>query len=684
MHNIFKAKTKMRRHLKVKTWATHLAATSLLLMAGTAHAQIGGPNSNSSATQTPGAKKESKAKAPASVTQHFEKQGIAVDFEVKSTPEAKGQNPGLVAGSDATITFRLSDARTNSPVTGLHPNGWINSSRTGRAASEAECKDQIKYLSGGLLSARAEIDLNNYLVLTLNHDNTVTFINPLVSFSKTKLESLLTLPGAGADWVLSKTKELLYVTVPEQSAVVVIDTQTRKILGQVSTGEKTRPMRIQLQPDGRFLWVGLDGSPKVAVIDTKTGKLSATIAVGDGLHNITFTPDSRFAYITNSVAGTVSAIDTNALSKVADVTVAKTPVAVAYSSASGLLYVASVNGETISVIDPAKQQVVGNIQIGRGVVALRFEPKGRYGFAVNQVESTVSVIDASTNKLIGATPVTKEPDQVVFTEDYAYIRGLASEKFSLIELREVAGGKLSPVDVQGGQHPATDSPADINIADMIAPTPEGNGAMIANAADGMFYYYTEGMMAPMGSFSNYKRRPRALLILDRSLTEVAPGVYSAPIKLTKAGSFDVPFLIDQPQLTNCFQLSVAESPNKQAELASTAIQIEPLFKGAQFKAGEAVKIRFKITDSVTHKPVTKLDDVRVLAFEPPGVWQQRQWAKDAGNGIYEIEQVFPHDGIFNMMIEVTSRGIDFSSQPLTAVTVVNNAQSGTTKTANNQ
>jgi YVTN family beta-propeller protein len=680
MHNIFNVKTKMRRTFKVKTWTTHLAATSLLLMAGAAHAQIGGPHNTTQ--RAADAQKESKVKAPSSVTQHFEKQGIAVDFSVTATSEAKGQ--GLVAGSDATVTFRLSDARTNSPVTGLHPNGWINSSSTGRAPSETECKDQIKYLSGGLLSARADIDLNNYLVLTLNHDNTVTFINPLVSFSKTKLESLVTLPGTGADWVLSKKKELLYITLPEQSAVVIIDTQTRKIVGQVSTGEKTKPMRIQLQPDGRFLWVGLDGSPKVAVIDSKTFKLAATIAVGDGLHNITFTPDSRLAYITNSVAGTVSAVETNALSKVADVSVAKTPVAVAYSSASGLIYVASVNGETVSVIDPVKQQVVGNIQIGRGIVALRFEPKGRYGFAVNQVESTVSVIDASTNKLVGATPVTKEPDQVVFTEDYAYIRGLASEKFSLIELREVPGGKISTVDVQGGQRPATDVPEDIGVADMIAPTPEGNGAMIANAADGMFYYYTEGMMAPMGSFDNYKRRARALLILDRSLSEVAPGVYSAPIKLTKAGSFDVPFLIDQPQLTTCFQMSIGESPNKDSELASTAIQIEPLFKGAQFKSGEAVKIRFKITDSVTHKPVLKLGDVRVLAFEPPGIWQQRQWAKDAGNGIYEIEQVFPHDGVFNMMIEVSSRGIDFSSQPLTAVMVVNNASSGTTKTANNQ
>jgi YVTN family beta-propeller protein len=680
MHNTSNAKTMMRRTFKAKTWITSLAATSLLLMAGTAHAQIGGPRNTTPAADD---KQKSTAKAPESFQQRFEKQGIAVDFQVKALPDEKGQNQGLVAGSDATVTFRLSDARTGSPVTGLHPNSWINSSRLDHLPNEAECKDQIKVLSGGLLSARADIDLNSYVVLTINHDNTISVINPLVSFSKTKLESLITLPSTGADWALSKKKEMLYVTLPEQSTVAVIDTQTRKIVSQLITGEKTKPTRIQLQPDGRYLWVGLDGSPKVAVIDTKTNKLVSSVAVGDGLHNITFTADSRLAYITNSVSGTVTAVDTNTLSKVADLNVAKTPVAVAYSSASGLIYAASVNGETVSVIDPAKQQVVANIQVGRGVVALRFEPKGRYGFAVNQVESTVSVIDASTNTLIGKSSVVKEPDQVVFTSGYAYIRGLASEKFSLIELDDVTSGKFSTIDVQGGQRPATDVPADIGVADMIAPVPEGNGAMIANAADGMFYYYTEGMMAPMGSFSNYKRRPRALLILDRSLSEVSPGVYSTPVKLTKSGSFVVPFLVNQPQLANCFQLSVAESPNRE-NVARTAIQIEPLFKGAQFKPGETVKIRFKITDPATSQPVTGLEDVRVLAFEPPGLWQQRQWAKEAGKGIYEIEQVFPHDGIFNMMIEVSSRGTDFSSLPYTTVTVAGNAQSGKTKVANNQ
>ena len=64
-------------------------------------------------------------------------------------------------------------------------------------------------------------------------------------------------------------------------------------------------MRIALQPDGRYVW-RLDGSPQVAVIDTASNKLAATVPVGAGLHNIAFTSDSLMAFVTNSAADTVS------------------------------------------------------------------------------------------------------------------------------------------------------------------------------------------------------------------------------------------------------------------------------------------------------------------------------------------------------------------------------------------
>ncbi len=635
----------------------------------TAQAQVVGPQQRTVRTGNKAKNANAGAKAPAAVTQRFEKDGVVVNYSIQTRPSEKGKVEGLVAGADAVVTFRVNDARTGQPITGLHPNAWINARRAEQPPNEAECKDRIRTFMGGLLSARADIDLNTYLMFTLNHDNTVSVINPQISFSKTKLENIILLPGPGADWALSQSKEFLYLTLPEQSAIGVINTITRKLTTTIPVGEKTKPMRIALQPDGRYVWAGLDNSPLVAIVDTASNKLVTTITVGAGLHNLSFTPDSLLAFVTNSAADTVSVIDTKKLEKVADISVGKTPVPVAYSSQSRLVYVAAINGASVTAIDPVKQKTVATIPTKRGVVALRFEPAGRFAFLVNQVESTISVLDASTNTIVGATPVVKAPDQVTFTQRYAYVRGTGSEKFSLIDLAGIQKGALSPVDIVAGRLPASSLPAEIGVADMIAPTPEGNAAMIANTPDQMIYYYVEGMMAPMGTLSNYKRRPHALMLIDRSLDEVAPGVYSTPFKLTRAGRFDVPFIIDQPRIVNCFQLDVGESPDGTKTLAGASIAVEALFKGQRFKAQNTIPLRFKITDPLTKQPIAGLADVQVLVFEPPGIWQQRHYAKEVEAGVYEIQQSFPRDGSYNVMVSVSSRGVAYADLPFTTVAV---------------
>lgn len=653
---------------------------SLLLspLAPAASAQVGGPKDMKPRTIGEKAKNEkteaakaATAKVPGSVSQEVEREGIKVAFSMKSLPDDNGEDSGLIAGANAEATFRVTDARTGQPVTGLRPNAWVSSRVSEQAAGEVECKDKIRSFMGGLLSARAEVDLTSYLLLTINHDNTISVINPQVAFSKTKLESLIVLPGPGADWVLSKDKQFLYVTLPEQSAVGVINTTTKKLVGTIPVSEKTRPVRVAIQPDGRYVWVGLDGSPSVAVLDAATNKLAATLTAGAGWHQIAFTSDGRFAYVTNSEADTVSAFDTTTLTKVGDIKVGKTPVPVASSSASRLVYVAALNGNTVSAIDPATQKVVADIPVGRGVVALEFEPKGRFGFAVNQKESTVSVFDSATNSVVGSTTVAKGPDQITFTKRFAYVRGTGSEKFTLIEMTDLAEGKLSAVDVQAGQEAASKSPSEIGVADMIVPTPEGNSAIIANAPDAMIYYYVEGMMAPMGTIRNYKRRPRALMLLDRGLSEVAPGVYSASLTVPSAGRFDIPLLVDQPRIVKCFGLEVAESPDGPKSRPGSSVSVEAAFKGQRFEPGKAATLKFKIKDSVTGQPIKGLKDVQVLVFEPPGVWHQRSRAAETEDGVYEVTQVFPSVALYNVMVGIASRGVTFADLPLTIVPVIN-------------
>jgi YVTN family beta-propeller protein len=609
-----------------------------------------------------------------SISQRYEKEGIVVEFSINSIKGDDGKDPGLVAGADAAVSFRVTDKSTGQPVRGLRPNAWLSMREAGHAPNEAECKDRIRSFMSGTLSTRADIDLNSYSMLTLNHDNTVTFINPQISFNATKLESIVMLPGEGLDWALSKNGDFLYVTMPARSAVAVVNTITRKLVGTIPTSEKSKPTRIAIQPDGRYAWVGLDDSPLVAVIDTATNKLAATVTVGAGLHNIAFTSDSRFAYVTNSAADTVTAIDAKTLSKIADIAVGKTPVPVAFSRAGNAVYVASINGGTVAVISPGNQQVVRTIPLKRGVVALRFDPSGRYGFAVNQIESVVSIIDASTNSVIAQGDVVKGPDQVTFTSLYAYVRGTESEKFSLIEMSQAKKGTFAPVNIQAGRLVPSTSAQDIGVADMIQPTPEGNAVMIANAPDQMIYYYVEGMMVPMGTFQNYKRRPRGLMLIDRSLTETAPGIYSSPVKLKSAGLFDVPMFFDQPRISNCFEARVGDSPMSEKIKAQASTIVEPLFKGNQYSLAGPVSLRFKISDSITRQAISGLRDVQVLIFEPPGIWQERVWAKEVSAGVYEVTELFPHEGYFRVMTQIESRGIRYASLPFTNVSVLNEAK----------
>ena len=662
-----------KKMVRSRVFAGSQLLVMALLVVGPANAQTEAGKDKPVFKNTP-ALPSANAAPVSSITQRYENQGILVEFSINAVKGDSGNDSGLVAGADATVSFRVTDKNTGQPIRGLRPSAWLSGRAAEHAPNEAECKDSIRTLMTGRLSARADIDLNAYSMLTLNHDNTITFINPQIAFNVTKLESIIPLPGPGLDWVLSKNGDFLYVTLPSQSSVAVIDTMTRKLTGTISTGDKTRPARLAIQPDGRYVWIGLDDSPSVAVIDTSTNKLAGVAPAGAGLHNIAFTPDSRFAYVTNSAADTVTAFDTRTRSKIADIAVGKTPAPIAFSSAGNAVYVASINGGTVAVISPRTQQVVKTIQIKRGVVALRFDRSGRYGFAVNQIESIVSVIDAATNGVIAEGEVVKGPDQVTFTNSYAYVRGTESERFSLIELNEVKKGKFAPVNIQAGSLPPSASPQDIGVADMIQPTPDGTSVIIANAADQMSYYYVEGMMVPMGTFQNYKRKPRGLMLIDRSLRETAPGIYSSTVKLKNGGLFDVPVIFDQPRIINCFEARVGDSPLAEKIKAHASTLIEPLFKGQRYDPAAAVTLKFKISDSITHQPISGLKDVQVLIFEPPGIWQKRLWAKEVGSGIYQVTELFTHEGYFRVMTQIASRGIRYASLPFTSLLVINDAK----------
>jgi hypothetical protein len=108
-----------------------------------------------------------------------------------------------------------------------------------------------------------------------------------------------------------------------------------------------------------------------------------------------------------------------------------------------------------------------------------------------------------------------------------------------------------------------------------------------------------------------------------------------------------------------------------------------MFKNESLQVGDAVKLRFKITDGLNGQPLDGLSDVQVLIFEPPGIWQERLWAKAGEAGVYEVTQVFPRAGVYNVLVSIASRGLRFGDLPFTAIGVNDKPKSGAAPRSDN-
>jgi YVTN family beta-propeller protein len=506
---------------------------------------------------------------------------------------------------------------------------------------------------------RPTIDLNVYFILALNHEPNISVIDPLSGFAGSKLYNLIPLRSSGEDWVLSADKKRLYVSMPTVNQVAVIDILTWKVIDNLDAG--TKPSRIALQNDGRYLWIGNDGETEnqsgITVIDTVTLKVAAQLNTGAGHHEIAFAEDDSLAFVTNKRAGTVSTIDVRKLAKVADTKVGDLPAAIIFSPLSKVAYVANEGDGTIAVMDGLGRAVQARMKAQPGLGVLRFSPGGRYGFVVNQAANTVSIFDAASNQVRHTVQVAPGVDQIAFTRDFAYARSSGSEFVTMIKLNDL--GKEAAVSrFPAGQKAPRESPAR-SLAAAIVPAPEDGSVLVANPADKMIYFYSEGMAAPMGSFQNYRRDVKALLVLDNSLHESAPGAYSTTVRLAGPGDYDVAFLLDSPRLVTCFNLHVAENPSL-PKPAIVAIKVEPLANQAVARVGESYRLRFKAIDATSNLARANLEDLGVLVFLAPGIWQERQWAKSIGDGVYEMNFVPPQAGVYYVYFQCPSLKVQFN------------------------
>ncbi|KJZ39680.1 cytochrome D1 [Pseudomonas fluorescens] len=602
--------------------------------------------------------------------QNLSRDGVSVALEVK--PLAK--DGVLREGEFADVQFRVNDSASGQPLSGVNPGAWLDPETV--AADQAQgreqsCKSRVGVFLKSSIGARPLLDLNSYFLLVMNRDASVSVVDPSVSVGGiTSTMARINIKQPPMDWITPKDNKRVFVSMPTAGEVAVIDSEQFKLLESVAAG--SNPVRVALQPDERLLWVGNNASKAeesgVTVIDTRSLKPLKHLATGAGHHEIAFSKDSRFAFVTNRDDGTLSIIDIASLTLSKQLKTGSHPLSVAYSPLSQAVYVADGKDGTVTVVDGASLDVRRVIKVRQGLGPMGFSADGRFGIVLNTLENQASVIDAATDSLIHELDVSAEPYQVVFTKAYAYVRGLASAKVTMINLSSLGQGRtpISQGFEAGPQAPRL--AGDLPLASSLAVSRDDNAVFVVNPVDNTTYFYAEGMNAPMSGYPNRGQVARAAMVIDRSLREVEPGLYSARIKLPAAGRFDVAFLLNQPNIIHCFTALV--EPDKQLASHPGVPKVEFMLDKSTAALGSPYVVRFRIVQGQQKAQRSGVKDVQVRYFRAPTSRAQEVAALEVGNGIYEAPVTLDQNGAWYLHVRAASLGANFDDKTFASVRVL--------------
>ena len=286
---------------------------------------------------------------------------------------------------------------------------------------------------------------------------------------------------------------------------------------------------------------------------------------------------------------------------------------------------------------------------------------------LNTLENQASVIDASNDSLIHDVAVSAEPYQVVFTKAYAYIRGLASAKVTMINLASLGEGRtpISQGFEAGPQAPRL--AGDLPLASSLAVSRDDNAVFVVNPVDNTTYFYAEGMNAPMSGYPNRGQVARAAMVIDRSLREVSPGLYSARIKLPPAGRFDVAFLLNQPNIIHCFTADV--EPAIQSTRVAGVPKVEFMLDTVTATLGSPYVVRFRIVQGKQNTQRSGVKDVQVRYFLAPSSRAQSVAALEVGEGVYEVPLTLNQPGAWYLHVRAASLGAGFDDKTFASVRV---------------
>ncbi len=132
---------------------------------------------------------------------------------------------------------------------------------------------------------------------------------------------------------------------------------------QIPVGKQ--PEAIDLSPDGKEVWIGLNQEGAIEIVDTAAKKSSGKIQLGGRPYRVKFTPDGRQVYATVLNTKEIVVIDAATKKEQKRLKLESTPLGIVFSKDGKFAFVTAVQSDFVLKIDLEKMEVTAKAETGQ-------------------------------------------------------------------------------------------------------------------------------------------------------------------------------------------------------------------------------------------------------------------------------------------------------------------------------
>ncbi len=132
---------------------------------------------------------------------------------------------------------------------------------------------------------------------------------------------------------------------------------------QIAVGKQ--PEAIDLAPDGKEVWVGLNAEGAIDIIDTTTNKVKEKIKIGQRPYRIKFTPDGKLALLTIPETSELVVIDTATRKETKRLKLDSVPLGIVTTKDGKIAFATTVQADGVQKIDLEKFEILGKSATGQ-------------------------------------------------------------------------------------------------------------------------------------------------------------------------------------------------------------------------------------------------------------------------------------------------------------------------------